>query len=102
MVRNKIDNKDFLRYMKENEKSNITWIKSIRINKKSISLKMDSFDKNFVFNGFVTEKSVYNMIIFYLSKYIKENQIICFNTVGVAYDIDFLKYQLKKLNINYI
>ena len=98
----KIDNKDFLKFFKERCKSNVTYIKSIRFNKKSISIKMDNFDRNFVFNDFFTEKSLYNLIISYLSIYIKENEIKCFNTVGLVYDIDYLKYVYEKLNINYI
>lgn len=87
----KINNKDFLNYMISNEKSNISFIKAIRINKKSISIKLDN-NSCFIFNDFFTKQSLYNMIIYYLSLYIKDNNIDTPN------DIDYLKYKYSKVN----
>ena len=87
----KINNKDFLNYMISNEKSNISFIKAIRINKKSISIKLDN-NSCFIFNDFFTKQSLYNMIIYYLSLYIKDNNI------NIPSDIDYLKYKYNKVN----
>ena len=86
----KINNKNFLNYMTSNEKSNISFIKAIRINKKSISIKLDN--PCFIFNDFFTKQSLYNMIIHYLSLYIKDNNI------DIPSDIDYLKYKYNKVN----
>jgi len=88
----KIDNKKFLEYLKENCSSNLNFIKSIRFNKKSISVKVE--DKQFVFNGLFTEKTLYNIIISYLVTFIKENNVY------YTADRDFLEYKFSKLNIN--
>ena len=87
----KINNKEFLNYMVSKELSNISFIKSIRINKKSISIKL-KHDECFVFNDFFTKQSLYNMIIHYLSLYIKDNNI------DIPSDIDYLKYKYSKVN----
>ena len=87
-----INNKDFLNYMIYNEKSNISFIKAIRINKKSISIKLDKDIECFIFNDFFTKQSLYNMIIHYLSLYIKDNNI------DIPSDIDYLKYKYNKVN----
>lgn len=87
----KINNKDFLNYMISNEKSNISFIKAIRINKKSISIKLDN-NSCFIFNDFFTKQSLYNMVIRYLSLYIKDNNI------NIPSDIDYLKYKYNKVN----
>lgn len=87
----KINNKDFLNYMISNEKSNISFIKAIRINKKSISIKLDN-NSCFIFNDFFTKQSLYNMVIHYLSLYIKDNNI------NIPSDIDYLKYKYNKVN----
>ena len=86
-----INNKDFLNYMISNEKSNISFIKAIRINKKSISIKLDN-NSCFIFNDFFTKQSLYNMVIHYLSLYIKDNNI------NIPSDIDYLKYKYNKVN----
>ena len=87
-----INNKDFLNYMISNEKSNISFIKAIRINKKSISIKLDNNVESFIFNDFFTKQSLYNMVIHYLSLYIKDNNI------DIPSDIDYLKYKYSKVN----
>lgn len=94
-----INAQNFLEYFKENCPSNVNYIQSIKFNKKSITVRIDEEDKPFVFNDFFTERSLYALIISYLSSYIKENNLNCFNTVGVVYDRDYLKYTFKKLNI---
>ena len=86
----KINNKEFLNYMVSKEASNISFIKTVKINKKSISIKLDN--NSFIFNDFFTKQSLYNMIIHYLSLYIKDNNI---NTPN---DIDYLKYKYSKVN----
>ena len=86
----KINNKAFLEYMICKEKSNISFIKAIKINKKSISIKLDN--NSFIFNDFFTKQSLYNMIINYLSLYIKDNNI------DTPDDIDYLKYKYSKVN----
>ena len=86
----KINNKEFLNYMVSKEASNISFIKAIKINKKSISIKLDN--NSFIFNDFFTKQSLYNMIINYLSLYIKDNDIDTPN------DIDYLKYKYSKVN----
>ena len=87
----KINNKEFLNYMVSKELSNISFIKAIRINKKSISIKLNN-DECFIFNDFFTKQSLYNMIILYLSLYIKDNNI------DIPSDIDYLKYKYNKVN----
>lgn len=96
-----INNKEFKNYFVNNCKSNVTFIKSLRFNKKSISVTLDKESRNFIFNGFFNEKSLYNLIINYLSLYIKENNLNVFNTVGVVYDKDYLRYVFGDLKINY-
>ena len=86
----KINNKEFLNYMVSKEASNISFIKTVKINKKSISIKLDN--NSFIFNDFFTKQSLYKMIIHYLSLYIKDNNI---NTPN---DIDYLKYKYSKVN----
>lgn len=88
----KINNKEFLNYMVSKEKSNISFIKAIKINKKSISIKLNNDSENFVFNNFFTKQSLYNMVINYLSLYIKDNNI------NIPNDIDYLKYKYNKVN----
>lgn len=88
----KINNKDFLNYMISKETSNISFIKAIKINKKSISIKLNNDSEKFVFNNFFTKQSLYNMIINYLSLYIKDNNI------NIPNDIDYLKYKYNKVN----
>lgn len=88
----KVNNKDFLEYLKNNCRSNVTFIKSIRFNKKSISLKVE--DKNMIFNNMFTERTLYNIIISYLIAYIKDNNI------DYPTDKDFLTYKFQKININ--
>ena len=87
----KINNKEFLNYMVSKELSNISFIKEIRINKKSISIKL-KHDESFVFNDFFTKQSLYNMVIHYLSLYIQDNNI------DIPNDIDYLKYKYNKVN----
>ena len=87
----KINNKEFLNYMVSKELSNISFIKSIRINKKSISRKLND-NECFIFNNLFTKQSLYNMIIHYLSLYIKDNNI------NIPNDIDYLKYKYSKVN----
>ena len=86
----KINNKDFLNYIVSKETSNISFIKAIKINKKSISIKLDN--NSFIFNDFFTKQSLYNMIIHYLSLYIKDNNI------NMPTDKDYLKYKYNKVN----
>lgn len=86
----KINNKEFLNYMVSKEPSNISFIKTVKINKKSISIKLDN--NSFIFNDFFTKQSLYNMIINYLSLYIKDNNI------DIPNDIDYLKYKYSKVN----
>ena len=87
----KINNKEFLNYMITKEKSNISFIEAIKINKKSISIKLNDVEC-FVFNDFFTKQSLYNMVIFYLSLYIKDNDI------DMPTDIDYLKHKYSKVN----
>lgn len=87
----KINNKEFLEYMVSKEISNISFIKAIRINKKSISIKLNN-NECFIFNDFFTKQSLYNMVIYYLSLYIKDNNI------NIPSDIDYLKYKYNKVN----
>lgn len=86
----KINNKEFLNYMISKETSNISFIKAIKINKRSISIKLDN--PCFIFNDFFTKQSLYNMVINYLSLYIKDNNI------NIPNDIDYLKYKYSKIN----
>lgn len=88
----KINNKEFLHYMVSKEISNISFIEAIKINKKSISIKLDKDMECFIFNDFFTKQSLYNMVIFYLSLYIKDNDI------DMPTDIDYLKYKYNKVN----
>ena len=88
----KINNKDFLNYIVSKETSNVSFIKAIKINKKSISIKLNNDGENFIFNNFFTKQSLYNMIIHYLSLYIKDNNI------NIPSDIDYLKYKYNKVN----
>lgn len=88
----KINNKEFLKYMVSKEISNISFIEAIRFNKKSITIKLDKDVECFVFNDFFTKQSLYNMVIFYLSLYIKDNNI------DMPTDIDYLKYKYSKVN----
>lgn len=88
----KINNKEFLNYMVSKEISNISFIEAIKINKKSISIKLDKDMECFIFNDFFTKQSLYNMVIFYLSLYIKDNDI------DMPTDIDYLKYKYNKVN----
>lgn len=87
----KINNKEFLNYMISKEISNISFIEAIKINKKSISIKLNN-NECFIFNDFFTKQSLYNMVIFYLSLYIKDNNI------DMPTDIDYLKYKYSKVN----
>lgn len=87
----KINNKEFLNYMISKEISNISFIEAIKINKKSISIKLNN-NECFIFNDFFTKQSLYNMVIFYLSLYIKDNDI------DMPTDIDYLKYKYNKVN----
>lgn len=87
----KINNKEFLNYMISKEISNISFIEAIKINKKSISIKLNN-NECFIFNDFFTKQSLYNMIIHYLSLYIKDNDI------DMPTDIDYLKYKYNKVN----
>ena len=65
----KINNKEFLNYMVAKETSNISFIKAIKINKKSISIKLNKDVECFIFNDCFTKQSLYNMVIHYLSLY---------------------------------
>lgn len=87
-----INNKDFLNYMISKEISNISYIKAIRFNKKSISIKLNKDVECFIFNNLFTKQSLYNMVIHYLSLYIKDNNI------NIPNDIDYLKYKYSKVN----
>ena len=87
----KINNKEFLKYMVENCPSNLTFIKSFRLNKKSISVKIE---KDYRFNNMFSKDYLYNLIIAYLSSYIKENNI------EFSSDRDYLKYRFNNLNVN--
>lgn len=87
----KINNKEFLNYMISKEISNISFIEAIKINKKSISIKLNN-NECFIFNDFFTKQSLYNMVIHYLSLYIKDNDI------DMPTDIDYLKYKYSKVN----
>lgn len=90
---------EFKKFLISRCKSNLRFISKIKFNKKSISVTITDY-KSLIFNNFFTEKSLYNDIIFYLSLFIKENNIKCFNTNGVVYDKDYLKYVYKNLRIN--
>ena len=86
-----INNQDFLNYMISKEISNIFYIKAIRFNKKSITIKLND-NECFIFNNLFTKQSLYNMVINYLSLYIKDNNI------DIPSDIDYLKYKYSKVN----
>lgn len=90
---------EFKEYIINKCRQNLRFISSIKFNKKSISININDY-KSLIFNDFFTEKSLYNTIISYLSLFIKENNINCFNTVDIVYDIDYLKYVYKNLRIN--
>ena len=100
-----LNGKEFLKfYMNKINKYGVNrnGIKSLRFNKKSISVTIDKEFRNFFFNDFFTENHLFNELITYLSIYIKENNINCFNTYGVVYDIDYLNYIFENgLNVNY-
>ena len=87
----KVNNKEFLNYMVSKERSNISFIEAIKVNKKSISIKLND-NECFIFNNFFTKQSLYNMIIHYLSLYIKDNNI------DMPTDKDYLKYKYSKVN----
>lgn len=89
---NKIDNKQFLTFFEKRCDNVASFIKSIRFNKKSITVRLNN--KNFLFNGLYNENALYNDIISYLSIYIKENNL------NIPCDIDYLKYKYAKLNVN--
>ena len=88
----KINNKDFFFFLISKEISNISFIEAIKINKKSISIKLNKDVECFIFNDFFTKQSLYNMVIHYLSLYIKDNNI------NIPNDIDYLKYKYNKVN----
>ena len=87
----KVNNKEFLNYMVSKESSNISFIEAIKVNKKSISIKLND-NECFIFNSFYTKQSLYNMIIHYLSLYIKDYNI------DMPTDKDYLKYKYSKVN----
>lgn len=89
----KINNKDFLNYFIIKNPCNVSFIKSIRFNKKSISIKLND-DYKLIFDGFFTEKTLYGQIISYLRSYIKDKNI------NYTTDKDFLEYKFKNLIIN--
>lgn len=88
----KVDNNKFLKYLIKNSPTNMKFIKSIKFNKKSISVKI--VDKQFFFNDVYTKRSLYNDIINYLILFIKDNNI------DYSTDKDFLTYKFNKININ--
>lgn len=83
--------RDFLEYLISNCKSNLRFIKAIKFNTKSITVKCD--DKNLIFNEIFNERYLYNLIINYLILYIE------FNGIDYPTDKDFLTYKFKKLNV---
>ena len=90
-----IDNKKFLMYfLNENIKHGINrnGLTEIKFNKKSISVKIQN---HFYFNNLFTEKDLLNEILKLLKMYIMEHNL------NLCYDMDFLKYKFKKININY-
>lgn len=91
----KINSKDFLKYLFEVCPTNLKFIKSIRFNKKSISIKLDDpTERNFIFNGFFTESNLYYLIISYLISYIK------LNNINYPIDKDYLETKFKTIKIN--
>ena len=78
--------------MVSKETMNISFIEAIKINKKSISIKLNKDVECFIFNDCFTKQSLYNMVIHYLSLYIKDNNI------NIPSDIDYLKYKYNKVN----
>ena len=84
----KINGNQFLKYMQDKEIINLNPIKSIKFNKKSITVKIA--DKQFFFNDIFNKKELYNLIIAYLFIYL-DNSVI--------YDKDYLKDKYKKLII---
>lgn len=87
----KIDNKDFLKYLQRNCPSNMGAIQTIRFNKQFITVKIN--DKQFFFNGLFNERTLYNIIIDYLRGYIVQNNL------NIPHDKDFLEYKFPQLNI---
>ena len=90
-----VDNKNFLKYLKEKSNMNLNFINLIKFNKNSISIKVNDkqYVNNFVFNDLFNKKSLLNLIIKMLHNYMYFNNIECS-------DIDYLTYRFKKLNIN--
>ena len=90
------NNNEFLNYfLNENSKHGINrnGLKMIKFNKKSISVKIEN---QFYFNNLFTEKDLLNEILKLLKIYIVEHNL------NLCYDMDFLKYKFKKINIKYI
>lgn len=77
---------EFKKYLIDKCIFNLRFIKSIKFNKNSITIKCE--DKNLV-----NEKTLYNLIIDYLISYIN------FNKIEFPTDKDFLTYKFKKLNV---
>lgn len=86
-----IDSKKFKEYLINECPSNLRFIKSIRFNKKSITLKCDNDFP--IFNEFFTKQFLYGVVISYLSSFIIDNN------VDFPSDRDYLKYRFSKLNI---
>lgn len=90
-----IDTKKFLSYfLNKNIKQGINrnGLKKINFNKKSISVTIEN---HYYFNDFFTEKDLLNEILKLLKMYIMEHNL------NLCYDMDFLKYKFKKININH-
>ena len=84
----KINSKEFLTYIKQHDRSNtFNFVSSIRVNKKSISVKID--DKHLLFNSMFNEKNLYNLILKHLINFTSK-------------DKDFLeyKYPFKSFKVN--
>lgn len=91
-----IGNNEFLNYFLESNLKqgiNRNGLKKIHFNKKSISVKIEN---HYYFNDFFTEKDLLNEILKLLKMYIMEHNL------NLCYDMDFLKYKFKKINIKYI
>ena len=70
-----VNNKEFLQYIKDNERTNThNFLSSVRVNKKSITVKVE--DKNYLFNELFREIHLYNMIIRHLSKFTETDRQI--------------------------
>lgn len=96
-MKDKINTDEFLKYVVENEISNFSFIKSIKINKKSISCKISDDYLNVSLRcDFYTNEKMLRIILKHLSNFIKENQI------DYPYDMDFLEYKFKKIYFNKI